>query len=173
MKKLLKRSLLSILALFMLFAFTPLASNKVYAKSDSIININDSDDFDLTPAYVTDHFFWTHTSQFTTWSYNEEGSYIKFKVPRPQGGERTFRVYARTYKAEKLKSYIREITDNEYTAVSGAVGVITFLVAGMATGGISIASTGVMLYGSGKARAALENLNRLYPEAARFAESNF
>lgn len=43
----------------------------------------------------------------------------------------------------------------------------------MATGGVLITSTGSMLYGSGKARAALENLNRLYPEAARFAESNF
>lgn len=169
MKKLLKRSLLSILALSTVLSFTTL-TNKVHAKSDVIL---DSNEGEIKPAYVTDYFFWTHTSQFTTWSYNEEGSYIKFKVPRPQGGERTFRVYARTYKAEKLKSYIREITSNEYTAVSGAVGVITFLVAGMATGGISIASTGAMLYGSGKARAVLENLNRLYPEAARFAESNF
>lgn len=169
MKKLLKRSLLSILALSTVLSFTTL-TNKVHAKSDVIL---DSNEGEIKPAYVTDYFFWTHTSQFTTWSYNEEGSYIKFKVPRPQGGERTFRVYARTYKAEKLKSYIREITSNEYTAVSGAVGVITFLVAGMATGGISIASTGAMLYGSGKARAASENLNRLYPEAARFAESNF
>lgn len=169
MKKLLKRSLLSILALSTILSFTTL-TNKVHAKSDVILDINEDE---IKPAYVTDHFLGTHTSQFTTWSYNEEGTYIKFKVPRPQGGKRTFRVYARTYKAEKLKSYIREITNNEYTAVSGAVGVITFRVAGVATGGISITSTGSMLYGSGKARAALENLNRLYPEAARFAESNF
>lgn len=53
MKKLLKRSLLSILALSTVLSFTTL-TNKVHAKSDVILDINEGE---IKPAYVTDYFF--------------------------------------------------------------------------------------------------------------------
>lgn len=162
MKKLLKRSLLSILALFMLFTFTPLASNKVYAKSDSIIDINDSDDFDLTPAYVSDVFFWDFSAHYSTWSYKDEGNWTKFKVKTDWGiGERTIWINNINNRSEcsRLKELIRSIYKTEYNIIAHGGLSIGNVYLMLQTGGIT-AFTG---YGAvANASGFYNNIKNLY-----------
>lgn len=170
MNKLFKKSLLSILvAMFTVFSFTTL-TNKVHAKSDTILDISDDE---INPAYVTDIFWWTKTSTYSTFSYNIEGNNIKFKTTKYGNSDYVFSVNRKTYIASELRSKIDRIIslENSLFSTFGAASAKIALVL-LTTGVFSPAVAFSLGVDSGVGYTLLKNLFDAYEDTKAFVRAN-